>query len=156
MLLAISTVSCVKTMQLQEWLTGYGSEALIDELTQGMEIVIKHPEGKVHLNELYDFIIQIDNQGKYEPHLNTVAIELFNDQKGMICTMLEPTPEEVNIVVNNILFLLPHTKIKRNHVTTIRIQCVFSQPGVYELYIGADFQESYEPFIGAVFDLVAR
>ncbi len=152
--ISLSLLGCINTLKVKEVLEG--SDAWVRELTRGMTITAQYPEGEVQLHEPYDLIIRIENQGEYEPHLNTAVVEVFDEQGGWTCTMLEPEPSEVKPFSSGYLFYMPPKKVEADAVTVIRLQCTFNQPGTYKLHFAAEFQESGTAFVSQVFSVTTR
>ena len=151
MLLVVSVLGCINMLKLKEVLEG--SEAWIRELTRGMTITAQYPEGRIRLHQPYEFVITIENHGKHEPHLNTAMVKVFEGPDLPNCTMIEPAPLDIEPFSSGILFYMPPKKVARNTITTIRIQCVFTQPGAYTLFLSAEFRESGKDFISRVISL---
>lgn len=155
-LLALIGSACIHMLKAKEVLEG--SEAWINELTQGMTITVEHPEGEVPLYEPYNLIIRVENHdGKHEPHLSTAMVEVFRGpEEGLDCALLEPSPLDTQPFPGGVLFYMSPEKVERGDAVTIRIRCAFTQPGTYEVYLSAAFRESGKDFAGRAFTVIAR
>ena len=155
---ALLLVGCgrVNTLKIKEVMEG--SEDWIRELTQGMIITVQHPEGEVRLYQSYDLVVTIENHGKHEPHLSTAIVDVFEGpNEGLSCVMVEPEPLETRPFDSGVLFYMPPKQVARDApVTTVHIQCTFTQPGIYELYFSVAFRESTHGFVNRVFVVTAR
>ena len=152
--LSLLLLGCINTLEVKEVFEG--SEDWMRELTRGMTITAQYPEGEVHLHQSYDLLIRIENHGEHEPHLNTAIVEALNEKEGWTCTMVEPEPSEVKPFPSGYLFYMPQETVKLDAVTTIRLQCIFNQPGTYKLHLAAEFRESGKAFVSRVFSVTAR
>ena len=153
-MMSFSLFGCINMLEVKEVLEG--SDAWVRELTRGMTITAQYPEGDVHLHQSYDLLIRIENHGEHEPHLNTAIVEALNEKEGWTCTMVEPEPSEVKPFSSGYLFYMPQEEVKLDAVTTIRLQCIFNQPGTYKLHLAAEFRESGKAFVSRVFSVTAR
>jgi len=147
-------MGCVESLKVKEVLEG--SDALVQELTQDMEITVLYPEGEVRLHEPYDIVIRLENHGQYEPRLNTVMVRVRNEQEGLQCQITDPAPVQEDHRSLLHFFYLPPQKVARGGTTEIHMQCVFNQPGIYKLLLSADFRESGIAFVSQVLLITAK
>ncbi len=152
--ISLGLLGCLNLLKVKEVLEG--DDAWVRELTRGMTITMRHPEGEVHLHEPYNFFIRIENHGEHEPHLNTAIVEAFSEPGKWTCIMLAPEPSEAKPFSSGYLFYMPPEKVRQNAVTIIRLQCTFNQPGTYKLHFAAEFRESGTAFVSQVFSVTVR
>ena len=153
-ILSISMVGFVNSLKYKEVLEG--RDALVQELTQDMEITVLYPEGEVRLHEPYDIVIRLENHGQYEPRLNTVMVRVRNEQEGLQCQIMDPAPVQEDHRSLLHFFYLPPQKVEQGGTTEIHMQCVFNQPGIYKLLLSADFRESGIAFVSQVLLITAK
>lgn len=145
---------CSTFMKIDEATTG--SQDWVQELTKDIDISTEYPEGNLQQNAPYNFVFRLENHGKREPHLNYIYVEIDGDVSATDCQMQEPKAIEVEKSDWSYYFTLPHVQVQKDKVTEIRLQCVFRQPGMYEVIISPVFTESAYAFAEIVTTLDVR
>ena len=95
------------------------------------------------MGEPWEFVLHIDNQGRYEPHVELIWIEMVNGPSDdWHCEVMEPNIQDVKRRARYSLFVLQPYRIRRGQTAIIRVQCTFQQPGAYEMLWNFAFEES--------------
>ena len=132
------------------------SDAWIQELTEDINITTEYPKGIIQQGTPYLFVIRLENHGEREPHLGTLYVPVDGDSSIPECRVLQPRVSKTENAATSYLFYFPSTSVKAGQTTEIELQCVFSQPGVYDLMISAQFTESTHTFAGIVTTLEVK
>lgn len=154
LLLALGWACSFNPLRVQEVLEG--SDAWVRELVKDMHISAEYSrEGQV--GKPWLFVIRIENLSKYEPHLNTISVEFLPERpRGGTCDVLTPRLRTEKLYPSSFLYFLEPTRVRYKESTEIRLQCLFPQPGQYNLLITASFRESSVAFFSQRIEVSIR
>jgi len=158
--LFLTALGCLSTWQIRFLKVKEvmeGSDDLIREITQGMDIAVEKPLGTVPLNQPWEVEIRISHNGPYKPHLNLVMIQVWKGPpEGVSCRLLEPETRRTERSNDILLIYMKPIRITPGSTVILRIECTMEKPGTYRIYTHGTFRESSLPFFEAVIDLEAR
>jgi len=154
LVLPLFLLGCWNSLKIQEVFEG--DDVWVRELIRGMEITAEYPQ-EIATNQPWEFVLRIENHGEHEPHLHTLWVEKITPaQADWTCQVIEPPVKKVQQGENWYLFFVESRKVRRNQVTTMRLQCTFEQAATYEILIGAEFAESGVDFFSKKVTLNVR
>ena len=154
LLLALGWACTFNPLRVQELFEG--SDVWVRELTQDMHITWEYSqEGRA--GEPWLFVVRIANFGEYEPRLNTISIEFLSERpEGVACDVLTPPFRTEKLYPSSFLYFLEPARVRYGEITVIRLQCLFPQPGQYDLLITASFRESGVAFFSRRIEVNVR